>query len=56
MYSLLSSLKPDEDSNAAEESQSDDEDAAKIVGRKLSMNRYNVVGLNFEQYNDVKPT
>ena len=49
MYSLLSSLKPDDaKQQSAEESQSDDEDAAKIVGRKLSMNRYNVVGLNFE--------
>ena len=46
---LSSSLKPgNEEAGSEEESQSDDEVTAKIVARKISMNRVNVVGLNFE--------
>lgn len=54
---LSSSLKPsNEASGSDEESQSDDEATAKLMGRKISMNRFNVVGLDFQQYNDLKPT
>lgn len=53
---LSSSLKPGEAADNSEESQSDDEATAKLVARKISMNRVNAVGLNFEQYNDLKPT
>ena len=55
IYNLLSnSLKPENAQEEVddEESQSDDEETAKIVARKISMNRVNVVGLNFEKYND----
>jgi hypothetical protein len=46
-YNLLSSsLKPGEEQ--AEESPSDDEVTKKMVARKLSLNRINAVGLNFE--------
>lgn len=55
MYSLmLNGLKPDEEVRA--ESHSDDEDAIKLVDRKISLNQTNVVGLDFEKYNDLKPT
>lgn len=57
IFNLLSSLKPEAEEPASdEESQSDDEATQKLMGRKISMNRINVVGLNFEQYNDLKPT
>ena len=57
MYHLLQKLAPsNEENKAAEESQSDDEDALKFVGRKVSMNTDNVVGLNFEKYNKIKPS
>lgn len=56
MYHLLQSLAPsNEEKKDAEDSHSDDEDAIKLVGRKVSMNVDNVVGLNFEKYNDIKP-
>ena len=55
MYSLLSGLKPDEEVRAYDE-HSEDEDATKLVDRKISLNQTNVVGLNFEKYNDLKPT
>lgn len=53
IYSLLSNLKPDD---AKPESHSEDEDANKIVDRKISINQSNVTGLDFEKYNDLKPT
>lgn len=57
MYHLLKSLAPsNEEKKDAEESHSDDEDAIKLVGRKVSLNTDNVVGLNFEKYNTIKPT
>lgn len=34
----------------------DDEDVRKIVERKVSMNEQNVIGKNFEKYNDCKPS
>ncbi len=39
-----------------EQSHSDDEDAMKLVERKISLNKINVTGLDFERYNDLKPT
>jgi hypothetical protein len=52
---MLKGLKPDEEFRAPE-SLSDDEDAIKLVDRKISLNQNNVVGLDFEKYNDLKPT
>ncbi len=51
MYNLLQGLKPEEP-----DSHSDDEDAMKLVDRKISMNMQNVIGLNLEKYNDLKPS
>lgn len=58
IYSLLSNLKPDQEArNPSDElSHSDDEDAMKLVDRKISINKMNVTGLDFEKYNDLKPT
>jgi hypothetical protein len=61
---LSSSLKPEKadqegngtDKEDGEESQSDDEETMKLVDRKISMNRVNVVGTDFEKYNNLKPT
>ena len=47
---LLSGLKPDSDRSKQQES--DDEDYKKIMDRKVSMNEQNVIGMNFEKYND----
>ena len=55
MYHLFQSLAPQEDKEN-EESLSDDEDAIKLVDRKISMNQENVVGLDFERYNKIKPS
>jgi hypothetical protein len=35
---------------------SEDEDVKKIMSRKVSMNEQNVIGHNFEKYNDQKPS
>jgi hypothetical protein len=58
MFSLLANLKPDEEVRNADDeaSRSDDEDAMKLVDRKISLNKINVTGLDFEKYNDLKPT
>lgn len=58
MFSLLANLKPDEETRNPddEQSHSEDEDATKLVDRKISLNKTNVTGLNFEKYNDLKPT
>ena len=51
-------MQPDADNedNKAEESLSDDEDANRIVDRKIEMNQKNVLNKDFEKYNDLKPT
>lgn len=54
----MSNLKP-EDTGANvddDESHSEDEDAMKLVDRKISMNQVNVIGLDLEKYNDLKPS
>lgn len=57
MYNALSGLSgAGEQNRPDEESQSEDEDAVKLVERKLSLNRTNVIGLNLERYNAFKPT
>jgi len=48
-------LKPNDDDDE-ESSHSEDEDAMKLVGRKISMNQVNVIGLDLEKYNDLKPS
>jgi len=54
-------LKPNDGSGTrltSDNSYSDDEDedVRKIMDRKVSMNEYNVIGMNFEKYNDTKPS
>jgi len=57
MYHLLSSLAPDQnEENNKEESLSEDEDAAKLVNRRTSINIDNVIGFDFEHYNKMKPS
>lgn len=57
MYSLLSGLSgAGTENKPQEESQSEDEDAVKLVERKVSLNRTNVIGLNLERYNALKPS
>lgn len=60
LTSLLRDLKPDGSSekgnnrvvySESEESE-DDEDIRKMLGRKVSMNESNVIGMNFEKYNN----
>jgi hypothetical protein len=55
---LLSNLKPSDEERKLnnEDSHSEDEDATKLVDRKISLNRTNVIGLNLEKYNDIKPS
>jgi hypothetical protein len=47
---LLNNLKPED--NVANDSHSEDEDAMKLVDRKISLNKVNVIGLNLQKYND----
>ena len=60
MYNLLSGalsgLSDSKRTSQPEESQSEDEDAVKLVERKVSLNRTNVIGLNLEKYNEFKPS
>lgn len=51
IFTLLSGLKPEENKE-----ESEDEDAIKIVDRKISLNKSNVIGLDFEKYNALKPS
>ena len=53
---LSNSLKPGTEEGVSEDdSVSEDEETAKLMDRKISMNRVNAVGLNFEKYNDQQP-
>lgn len=57
MTSLLKGLKPDGSDekgsyNFVDSESEEDEDIKKIMGRKVSMNESNVIGTNFEKYND----
>jgi hypothetical protein len=54
MQSLLSNLKPHD--NGDENGATDDEEVQKIIDRKVSMNESNVIGTNFEKYNNFKPS
>ena len=57
MYVLFQSLAPDaNEEGKAEESLSEDEDANKLVDRRLSINIDNALGLDFEKYNKMRPT
>jgi len=50
-------LAPDDNVGARqEESLSEDEDAIKLVERRASVNIDNVIGLDFEKYNKMKPS
>ena len=41
-------LSPNRQGDESEE----DEDVKKVVNRRVSMNSQNVIGMNFEKYND----
>ena len=57
MYALLQSLAPDGNEEIKqEESLSEDEDAAKLVDRRTSLNIDNVMNVDFERYNKMKPS
>ncbi len=60
MKSLLKGLQPDNSGEkASRQSHSDDENdesVKRIMSRKVSMNEQNVIGMNFEKYNDQKPS
>lgn len=61
MKSLLKGLKPDQMSDEKRSGQSyesseEDENVKKLISRKVSMNEQNVIGTNFEKYNDKKPS
>jgi len=59
---LLSGLKADDDVEYKKflgtdgEHTDEDEDASKIVDRRISMNKFNEVGMNFQKYHDIKPS
>lgn len=62
MAGLLSCLKADDGGaqynkyiGAGDSEEDEDEDATKIVGRRLSLNQFNEVGMNFQKYQDIKP-
>lgn len=58
MANLLSCLKADEvDKFVGHESDAEeDEDVSTIVGRRQSMNQFNQLGMNFQKYQDIKPS
>ena len=57
MYNLLKNLAPDaSEEGKAEESLSEDEDVTKLVDRRMSLNKDNVVGLDFGKYEQIKPS
>ena len=62
MANLLSALKADDDETEykkfvgrGDSITDEDEDASKIVDRRISMNKFNEVGMNFQKYHDIKP-
>lgn len=63
MQSLLQDLKGSQHSSQSDpvsarkktNSSEEDEAVAKIMSRKVSMNESNVVGMNFQKYNLLKP-
>lgn len=56
MKSLLKGLQPDSSGEkpSRHTNSEDEEDASvqRIMSRKVSMNEQNVIGMNFEKYND----
>jgi hypothetical protein len=63
LTSLLRDLKPDGSSEKggnrvvySESESEEDEDIRKILSRKVSMNESNVIGMDFEKYNNQKPS
>ena len=61
MANLLSALKADDGEDykkfvgEGDSITDEDEDASKIVDRRISMNKFNEVGMNFQKYHDIKP-
>jgi hypothetical protein len=62
LTSLLRDLRPDASSEKgnrvaySDSDSDDDEEIRRLLGRKISMNSSNVIGMNFEKYNNQKPT
>ena len=57
MYHLFQSLAPEQTNpnQQTEESLSEDEDAIKLIDRRASINIENVLNVDFEHYNKIKP-
>jgi len=61
MANLLSCLKAEDGQQynkyigAGDTEEDEDEDVSKIVDRRMSLNQYNEVGMNFQKYQDIKP-
>jgi len=56
MYHLFKGLAADTNEETKQDSHSEDEDASRLVDRRTSINIDNVMGIDFEHYNKMKPT
>ncbi len=56
MQKLLQNLKPSDIIDNYDGGSDGDEYVKRFVERKVSMNEQNVIGQNFEKYNDCKPS
>jgi hypothetical protein len=52
---LLSGLQPSDDISLTKQISEEDEVYRKMRDRKVSMNEQNVIGMNFQKYNESKP-
>jgi hypothetical protein len=52
----LKGLQPENLADLNLDDSDEDEAVKKIMSRKVSMNEQNVIGTNFEKYNDQKPS
>lgn len=63
MAGLLSCLKAEDGEKeydkyigaAGDSEEDEDEDVTRVVGRRMSLNQHNEVGMNFQKYQDIKP-
>ena len=58
MASLLANLAPDEHKKVTgiHSGSDSDEDVSDMVGRRMSMNQFNETGMNFQKYQEIKPS
>lgn len=52
---MLSGLQPSDDISLTKQISEEDEVYRKMRDRKVSMNEQNVIGMNFQKYNESKP-